>query len=618
MLLLYSTLQIMGMIVQVWLFFLILFVGIDYVHAGSHLIVENSQDYETLDQFFRMGFLDEEYGFVLDGIKPISIRDVYPLDHFPISTDLEISAKEFRNTILVQKVFSVWNKICANQKNFALKIIPLKSIESVSMGFEVQFINLKKLKEVIENNIILFRYVLGPTIEVEGLLNLIAYSDARRLIEILNHDPVLMGIVLGYGAHNSVMEGHIEKIMTLSFSRDCIPFSPKSSLLQNYRQHVLDFLTPESFGTYYLEFIGDGDDSLFRNEDFFAQTTLDFSKVEKELAVISSMEEPLPSCLAEKPAFVFGAYKKGPSNRLFFKDLQKTQKKIKVLLHKSNFLEEVLEKIGGEKSVIQSESYGKSRVSLLRFYDMGIEEWVRILQNVADRFDEKDRKLAFFESIVEPGPNSKTPPKMIGATKAILVGLKKAVSNLAVAERQLTLLSNDKTLNTIVPKHLYFKINSLGTGEKLQGNHRVRVNYLAQDLNGNVLFAHHDAWIDPSQTIPGFAHGVQGMNIGEKRVLYIHPALGYGALTTLPPCSALTIHVELLGIAEASSEVLPSLKPMDLDWLKNPAFFKMIEDSISQLPCFTGSFYRDQIDHLSDSKKTELLARCREILVALK
>jgi peptidylprolyl isomerase len=49
-----------------------------------------------------------------------------------------------------------------------------------------------------------------------------------------------------------------------------------------------------------------------------------------------------------------------------------------------------------------------------------------------------------------------------------------------------------------------------------------------------------------SQVIPGFANGVIGMAVGERRKLYIHPKLGYRCMHwNVPPNTVLVIDVEL-------------------------------------------------------------------------
>jgi peptidylprolyl isomerase len=201
---------------------------------------------------------------------------------------------------------------------------------------------------------------------------------------------------------------------------------------------------------------------------------------------------------------------------------------------------------------------------------------------------------------------------MLGGSKAMLSGLKRALANFQKAESQFRDLtkkaSTNKSLKVVVPKQLYFKTTRSGSGKELKGNDRVRVGYVIEDPKGNILFANCDTWLRLSQTIPGFAHGVQGMRIGEKRTIFVHPVLGYGAATTLPPCIGLTIKVHLLDVEEGSSSPLPALSPLPLDWIQSKGFSHSIEESIRRQPQLIGAFYSSLLDKMGRPDKTALIS----------
>lgn len=577
------------------------------VLKAESIQIETRRDYEVLDHFLRMGILEEGYGYVLAGDKPISIRDFYSLDCFPIAKDLKISEREFLNTLLVREAIPVWKKLCSSQKNFILKAVPLNSSGSGEFGWEVQFINSFKLQEVIDKNIDLFRYVLGPTLTSEQLVNKIAYSE-ELFSDILLNDCVLIGIVLGFGSHNSVVGGREETIEALTISRDLAPFTPKSLAMQSKKK--LSVLRPETFGGYYLELAG-GDDTLisFKSDFTHLMPSSGFLDIEEELLAINAANESLPSCLMErKPAFIFGAYKGGPSNQPFFERLKRSQKYAKTLLKKTDFLEQVLEKIGGEKPRITCKKTDSSSLSLSFFRgSINTQTWKQIFDEVVNRFDDKERQLAFLESFSCPSCSSVAEPLMMGVSKATLEGLKKALCHLSDANDHFETLSKDASLQSIVPKQLYFKTTFESSGKKLKDSDRIRIGYVIEDPEGNILFANHDTWLSLSQTIPGFAHAIQGMRIGEKRQLFIHPSLAYGALTTLPPCIELVVKVQLLAIDEKSSGSLPSLTALDLSWIQNPALYSSIEESLRQQPRFIGSFYHNLLDKIEGSNKTAII-----------
>jgi FKBP-type peptidyl-prolyl cis-trans isomerase len=571
------------------------------------LRIESRNNFLVLDQFFRMQVSEEEYGYVLEGIKPISIRDYYALDEFPVAKDLAYSEKEFTNTLLVREVIPVWNKLCAHQKNFVLKAVALKTPKSEVPGWEIQFINMAKLRDVIDKNIDLFRYILGPVIETEQLVNNIAFSR-EPLPKILHNDCVLIGIVLGFGHHNSLVGGRVETLHALSFSWESPPFYPKSLLLQCRGNPCFDELTPERYGAYYLAFAG-GDDSFFRTRASIPPPSLGFSHIEEELVTLKAMEEPLPSPLYNKrPSFVFAAYKGGPSNPPFFKRLQHVQKQAQNLLGKPDFLKQILEKIGGAKPGITcDQSPFAGSIFSLTSQNTTPHEWAYLIQAIAKRFEDKKDKTAFIKAFTHPSASSQAAPEMIGVSKATLEGLNIALGNLAAANAHFEALSKDTSLHSIVKQQLYSKITLSGSGKQLQDADRVRIGYVIEDLESTILFANYDTWISLSQTIAGLAHGVQGMHVGEKRTLFIHPSLAYGALTTLPPCSELIIKVHLRDIDETTIGTLPPLQPLDLRWLQDIAFYRVLKQSIQQQPGFIGSFYSDILDKIESLDKTAIL-----------
>lgn len=57
--------------------FLILFLNSHLQAAPCSFEIKKTRDYELLEKFFRISCTEEEYGYVLEGIKPISIRNVY-------------------------------------------------------------------------------------------------------------------------------------------------------------------------------------------------------------------------------------------------------------------------------------------------------------------------------------------------------------------------------------------------------------------------------------------------------------------------------------------------------------------------------------------------------------
>ena len=596
-----QSMEIMRSIYTCCLSFLLLLLPFCVVQADPVSIqIKKQRDYEVLNLFFKMGIAEEEYGYVLEGAKPISIRVFYPLDDFIVTKNLEHGENEFANTLLVREAIPIWNRLCSSQKQFVLKAVPLNTLGSSELGWEVAFINLSKLQEVIENNIDLFRYILGPLVQPKQLVEKIGYSQ-EILSHILCNDRVLIGIVLGFGPHNSIVGGRKETIHALSISRDMAPFTSKSPVMDGQKQY---------YGSYYLDVAG-GDDSLenFRNDFSHLKPSMGFKRIEDEFLALKDANELLPSPLIEKPAFIFGAYKGGPSNQSLFKQLTKSQKQSQKLLKRADFLHQVLQKIGGKKPLITCKELSPSSLQLSFFQNsLDAQTWNHVLNKVIHRFDDQ-QKLVFIDSFLDSSISSVPTPAMTGVSKATLNGLKTALYNLSVTNAHFELHAKDTSLKSIVPRQLYFKTIAKGSGKELHNAARIRLNYVITDAEENILFAHHDTWLSLSQTIPGFAHGMLGMCVGEKRKIFIHPSLAYGALTTLPPCIELIAKIQLLDIDEHLSEQLPALTSLDLSWIQDPGIYLTIEESIRQQPGFIGMFYRNLLDKIEGPGKTNILEK---------
>lgn len=591
-------------------FFILLFflvAKLCYLKATpTNICINDLREGQILNEFFRMGFEEEEYGYVLEGVKPISVRDFYGLDQFPISSIKEVSQNEFLKTLLAQAAIPVWNKLCSSQENFSLKAVPNTS-DSILEGVEVRFINIAKLREVVEENINLFRYILDPSSNTEQIVNKIAYSE-ESLMEILQQDLVLVGIVLGFGSHNSLVGGRMEEILSASFSKDFPPFSPKSYFIQEKCFPGLDFLCPERYGHHYLELAGGERGWFFKNAPRPLRINPNFPSIEKELLFLSSLETPLPSSLRNSPAFVFSSFRGGKSNQPLFNLLKQAQERVRVFIKKSDFFAQILEKIGKKKPSISVD-----RIALGQKLSLGsilnAEQWAYILSNVANRFEEKKDRWEFAHHFCH---STGSPPfsKMMLVSKTTLNGLKLSLQNLAKASDYFETLSKNSSqegLQESSSKRLYFKTTLQGSGEGIKGSPNIRLNYVVENREGEIFFADYDAWIPIFGSIPGFAHGIQGMKVGEKRTLFIHPSLGYGALTTLPPCETLVIKTHLLEIKKTKKpKGLSRLQPLDLSWLQNPSFHNDLKEAIKQKPKLVGSFYREVLNKVEGLSKKPL------------
>ena len=570
--------------------------------------IENKREYEILNKFFRICFTQEEFGYVLEGIKPISIRNYcYPANIQPCANIFYTENEILRSLLLFEAIPTI-KRMAPYEKDLVLKIAPLNLLGANHLGVEVQFIHVPALTKAIEENISLFKYILGPLVTTKDLVQRIAFSD-ESFFDILLENHVLIGIVLGYGTYNSLMGGRSDQVDFLSISRDMAPFASKSLTLNDQK---------ECYSWHYLNAIG-GNDTLmsFRVDDAPLVPNQRFPTIIDEINAIGQLDESLPSCLYKEPAFIFGAYKGGPSNHPLFDRLIKAQKNIQLLLQHDNFLDNVLTKILGQNPSICCTRSDSAAIDAAFFKGtIGIKGWEQILLQVADNLDDDEKKTRFFNSFFDP-PKQPRQPASLASSKFTRDGLKIALENLSLSKKYFASLDKDSSLSTVVKNQLYFRTLKFGSGLEWTGFDRIKINYHIKDLNQNILSANYHTWLSASQLILGFSHGIKGMRMGEIREIFIHPSLAYGVMTTLPPCMGLISHVELLDFDKKDSKSVPPLKNVDCNWIEDPKLLEEIEQSIENKPIFLSWFYRTLFDKIEGKDAKNMITQLKPYFAPL-
>lgn len=140
---------------------------------------------------------------------------------------------------------------------------------------------------------------------------------------------------------------------------------------------------------------------------------------------------------------------------------------------------------------------------------------------------------------------------------------KSSKENLQAAEDYLKNNSNTKGFVTVEPNKLYYKTVKEGNGPVVEPQGTPQVNYTGKFIDGTVFGSSENSGgpvsIPLGQTIPGFSKGIAGMKEGEKRIILVHPDLGYGSTGHLPPNSLLIFDIE---VVKAKS---PDAKDFDSD-----------------------------------------------------
>lgn len=149
------------------------------------------EDREKLEFFFKFLVTTDDFAFTLFGEKPLSFLS-YPT-HEPSPT--------YQGFILEQG-WQCWEKYASRfpSKQFIL----VKTSDSVNdcPVNTLTLINRQKAKECIEQHLVTFQTILGENIPTDVILqNLCKEGLSEKTI--LKDDTELLGILLGYGAHNA-------------------------------------------------------------------------------------------------------------------------------------------------------------------------------------------------------------------------------------------------------------------------------------------------------------------------------------------------------------------------------------------------------------------------------
>ncbi len=563
------------------------------------LKINSPEDYHVLSKFFNKMFKDSEYGYVVDGNKPASQMNITPLEDL-----IAPQALNFKIYVLARQIIALWKELEHFQKYNILKITENKNKQYSTPIYEFSFINVGKLKEVVEANMDLFHYALGPSLNTGELTEYLAHSH-ETIEEIIDNDKALQGIILGFGAHNSIMHSRAENIQNSQMSNDILPFTTNSNLMDKKAVIHTDSLLIKKL---YLSYVNNPIFVADEKKKSTLTSELSFIKPEVELDYITQCFEALPKCLStEKPRFIFRAYKH-PGNEQLFTKLMESQKRVSQIADRKDFLEYVLEKITGEPPIITAVIDEKPY--RLDIKPNSEESIAKVLWQMSSHFDE-EAVPDFIEAFCR-GDHSEI-KKGVQAIPKSLAGLKRARSNLEFADNWFVTVPRENEYEEIVPGHLYYEQVRVGKGDILKQQDKALVSYVIEDGFGNILSAQHKYWLKPSHTISGFAHGIQGMKEGETRILYIHPAFAYGVLTTLPPCLQLQVKVTLHEIDESSVSSLPDLQPIDLAWVKDPEFYRELESEAHELATGFGTRWGSWLKQSSDISFQEVCHHLQQL-----
>lgn len=271
-----------------------------------------------LEAFFHTMLAESEGGYVLTGSKPVCMEGILSDERLDIR---QVGTLPHKKSVYLRQGYQVWSNYFANIPNNNLMICCKDHEDSINSNWiHLLWINPQKLLEVVQANITLFQYVLGPEITPNAFLN--SLSDP---LQDVPHDYTLTGIFLGFGTQNALYYRRLELIEQQMYSREHPPYHAKNEMLN----------------TSDLGYLGFDQVRAFETEPSFSYASL--HEEYKSLGMMGT------SSVKEAPAKfkipLFAIYMNDSETKRILAHYQQDQKEIEVLLGKPNFLELVLQRI---------------------------------------------------------------------------------------------------------------------------------------------------------------------------------------------------------------------------------------------------------------------------------
>lgn len=169
----------------------------------STFIQSLSKEQTLLLESFLRTLCKEFSGYVLCGDKPMCIEGYLLTDESGALSGVDEKA------LILMKGSELWQSLQVSPDN---KEYFFLIFDSKEYGYRhLICINRRAFLRVVNENLSLFRYVLGPTLTAENLLKeLIEAKD--QFYKVLKNDNVLLGILLGYGKQNALLVSRKELI----------------------------------------------------------------------------------------------------------------------------------------------------------------------------------------------------------------------------------------------------------------------------------------------------------------------------------------------------------------------------------------------------------------------
>ncbi|WP_227738812.1 hypothetical protein [Waddlia chondrophila] len=291
------TLQMLRLILS---YFLSLLFLLGMASTGHASILLSNEEAASLEIFFRHVLKEHEVGYVIEGVKPLCILGIAE------QGDVYAGFPGHKTSLILKKGLRVWNaKLSQYNISSPIRIKAYDHPDSKASTYKhLLFIHKKLFLNTVDQNLSLFRYVLGPHLTSHSFYDTLINSSKDFSETFGGHDNVLVGIALGYGTENSLIVSRQEAL-----------------------QHNSKNLNP----------------------------SIGFKSLEEEENYLSELVTlPVDELTRVKPCFIYGRRKNDPTSDAFDKKLIEAQKIIQRKLDHPDFLKNITFLLTGQDLVIQS------------------------------------------------------------------------------------------------------------------------------------------------------------------------------------------------------------------------------------------------------------------------
>lgn len=392
-------------------------------------------------------------GYTLYGEKPIAI-EAYS-NHCEGELD--------RKSLKLKRGLWLWERlgVSPEDKNFCLVTLNAHGYRHCIV------MNRRAFLEVVNANLTLFQYALGPKLTAEQLFEALIHAG-DNFYNLLKNDNALLGILLGYGTKNSLLVSKSEELSNSFDLYEDFPLLPQKVRRESPTLPRSQKMRPA---------IG------------FKTINEEIRAIDKEIAVSRKLKR---FDLLQIPHF--GCVPDSTETEMLLKSYEKTHFDLEHLLSSGNLLEETLLKLLKRRS---------GGVEIPAVPSLEIQA---IPANLDDPSEKKSPQFLYEQFLEE---------------LAELCKEKREEVRLYFEQ-----LQAQKELTEHIPGKLYYKVLREGRAPANGDLSTVSFHYSYEFLGRKRGVGTLDKEA-LSQIIPGLALLLPDMKEGEKRKIYIHPDYAY-------------------------------------------------------------------------------------------